>query len=209
MANQTEAASETTTRDRLIEAAMRLFLENGYAATGITAILRKAGVRSGSLYYFFKSKDDLLKAVLERYLELLHPFILGPAEAKSDDPIERVFCLLALYRGFLTESGCRYGCPVGNLALEVSDTHESAREQIRANFDNWCGGVQRWLEDAGDRLPRNLDRASLAQFILTVMEGGQMQAKARKRIEAFDTSVAQLRRYFDCLVQEASRDGKH
>jgi AcrR family transcriptional regulator len=190
---------EASTKDRLIDAAMRLFCERGYAATGVASVLKEAGVNSGSLYYFFKSKEDLLVAVLEKYLELLRPVIMDPAEAHSDDPIERVFALLALYRGFLLETGCRMGCPIGNLALEISDHHEAARVLVRQNFDNWCAAVQKWLEQAGDRLPPDLDRNALAHFILTVMEGAQMQAKTEKRIEAFDASVKQLRHYLDLL----------
>jgi len=197
-----------STRDRLIDAAMRLFVENGFEATGVSAILQSAGVRSGSLYYFFKSKEELLIAVLERYVDLLRPVILEPAEAATDDAVERVFALLTRYRSFLEETGCRHGCPIGNLALEISDHHDTARSLVLKNFDNWCAGVEKWLQDAGDRLPRDLDRGELARFVLTVMEGAQMQAKAEKRIEAYDKSVAQLRSYFSCLEQIARTETK-
>ena len=56
----------TQTRERLVEAARKLFHQHGYRATGIAEILRAAEVNSGSLYYFFPSKEDLLVAVLER-----------------------------------------------------------------------------------------------------------------------------------------------
>ena len=58
-------AKEPTTRDKLVEVARQLFLAKGYEATGIAEILREAGVNSGSLYYFFKTKEDLLLAVLD------------------------------------------------------------------------------------------------------------------------------------------------
>ena len=57
--------------------------------------------------------------------------------------------------------------------------------------------------DAGDRLPRDIDRAELARFVLTVMEGAQMQAKANKEIDAYDASIAQLRHYFNMLQEHA------
>lgn len=196
-----------TTRERLLEAAARLFLERGYAATGVSAVLEAAGVRSGSLYHFFRSKEDLLLGVLDRYLGLLQPVILAPVEALTDDPIERVFALLARYREFLLMTDCRLGCPIGNLALEVSDTHEEARRKIVQNFENWCAGVEGWLRSAGDRLPADLDRAALARYVLTVMEGGQMQAKAQKRIEPYDASVAGLRDHFSRLVASTGRTG--
>ena len=197
-------AEGASTRERLLEAASRLFLERGYAATGVAAVLEQAGVRSGSMYHFFRSKEDLLVGVLDRYIELLQPVILDPVEATTADPIERVFALLERYRGFLLMTECRLGCPIGNLALEISDTHEDARKKVVQNFANWCAGVERWLVAAGDRLPAGADRAALAKYVLTVMEGGQMQAKAQKSIEPFDASVAGLREHFRLLEAKAA-----
>jgi AcrR family transcriptional regulator len=188
--------TDSPTKARLIEAARELFLQHGFAATSVSAILTKAGVRSGSLYHFFASKDELLVAVLGQYIELLRPIILDPVEAATDDPIERVFLLLARYRAFLELTGCNQGCPIGNLALEISDRHEAARELVRRNFDNWCAGVEEWLVAAGDRLPADVDRRALSRFVLTVMEGAQMQAKAQKGLEGYDASIGQLRDYF-------------
>lgn len=198
--------AEATTRDRLVDAAMRLFLDRGYEATAVSAVLKAADARSGSLYYSFPSKEDLLIGVLEKYLEMVEPVILAPAEERASDPIERVFVLLRMYREFLVTTGCRYGCPIGNLALEISDHHEEARKLVLKNFDDWCAGVQRWLEAAGDRLPKDIDRAGLARFILTVMEGGQMQAKAEKRIDPYDASMGQLRNYIECLKSRAEKE---
>jgi len=56
------------TRQRLVETAVFLFWENGYAATGVAEILARAKVNSGSFYHFFKSKEALLLAVLDWYL---------------------------------------------------------------------------------------------------------------------------------------------
>ena len=57
------------------------------------------------------------------------------------------------------------------------DGNPAARRLIHKNFENWASRVEGWLVEAGDRLPSNLDRAKLARFILTVMEGGLMQAR--------------------------------
>src|SRR5881392_2114714 len=107
-----------STRDNIVGAAMRLFHEQGYAATGISTVLREADVNSGSLYHFFSGKEALLTAVLEKYRELLHPIVLEPIEKQTQDPIERVFALLAWYRAGMEQTHCRLGCPIGNLALE-------------------------------------------------------------------------------------------
>jgi len=191
------------TKTRILEAARRLFHEQGFVATGVSTILREAGVKSGSLYHFFPSKEELLLAVLEYYEELLEPRVMGPAEETSKDPIGRVFGLLKLYRSGLESTGCTMGCPIGNLALEVGDSLPKARRLIDLNLKNWIGRVEAWLRAAGDRLPADLDRRALAQFVLTVMEGGILQARAASSLSPFDASVAQLRLYFDLLVERA------
>lgn len=198
-------ADGTDTRRRILEVAFRLFHEQGYHATSVSTILREAGVNSGSLYHFFPSKEALLIAVLEWALDALRPQVMNPAEAATDDPIERVFALLANYRAGMQLFGCRMGCPIGNLALEVADDHPQARALIHRNFQNWASVVHGWLESAGTRLPTHLDRAALSRFILTVMEGGLMQARAAGDLQPFDESVAQLRAYLNALQREAAQ----
>lgn len=196
-----------TTRERIVDAAMRLFHEQGFAGTGVATILREAEVNSGSLYHFFPSKEALLEAVLKRYVEMLQPVVMRPQrEASPDDPIERIFTLLCWYRQGLVMTNCSLGCPIGNLALEVSDQLPGPRALVDANFDGWCAEIERWLVEAGDRLPADVDRARLSRFVLTVMEGGVMQARAEKRVERYDDSVAALRDYFDRLLDDAQRE---
>ena len=193
------------TRQRILEVAARLFYEQGYHATGVATILREAGVNSGSLYHFFPSKEALLVGVLEYYVGQLRPQVMEPAEAAAADPIERVFALLARYRQGLELFHCKMGCPIGNLALEVADDHPEARALINLNFRNWAVEVRRWLDADEGRLPVGVDRVKLAHFVLTVMEGGIMQARAAGHVGPFDDSVAQLRAYFDLLQEKASR----
>lgn len=192
------------TRERILEAASRLFHEQGFAATGVATILREAGVNSGSMYHYFSGKEALLEGVLNWYLDRLYPEVMEPIEQLEPDPLARVFRLLGWYRGFLLENECRLGCPVGNLALEVSDTHPGLKRLLDENFGNWAGIIQRWLEQAGDALPPGCDRAELACLVLTVMEGGVMQARAAGSVDPFDRSVNQLRAYFGVLSEQAA-----
>lgn len=188
------------TRDRLVYAAMQLFQEKGYGSTSIADILKKAGANSGSLYHFFPAKQDLLTAVLDTYLHGIRPMLLDPAWADVDDPIERVFVLLACYRQMLVDTECFYGCPIGNLALELHEPDPAVRDRLAANFSAWTGAIEECLDAAADRMPADLDRRALAQFVLTTMEGGVMQSRTHRSLEAFDASVGQLRDYFDCLL---------
>ena len=188
---------------RILHIAFRLFHEQGYHATGVSTILREAGVNSGSLYHYFENKEAILIGVLELAVDLLRPMVMEPAELVTPDPIERVFALMANYRQGMEMTKCKMGCPIGNLALEVGDDYPPARALIDQNFRNWARAVRKWLDDAGDRLPADVDKDQLAHFILTVMEGGIMQARAAGNLIPFDESVAQLRSYFNLLMDRA------
>src|SRR5688572_12197732 len=192
-----------TTRERLVDVAMRLFWEKGYGATSIADILREAEANSGSLYHFFPTKQDLLLAVLERYREGLYPMLLAPIWEAVPDPIERIFALLDKYRALLVETDCFYGCPIGSLALEFHEPDPPVRELLAANFDGWTAAIRRCLDDAAERLPTDLDRQELAVFVLTTMEGGVMQARTHRTLDTFDASVRRLRDYVTRLEADA------
>ena len=189
------------TRDRIIAAATQLFWEKGYGSTSIADILGRAEVNSGSLYYFFPGKQDLLVAVLEAYRDGIYPMLLEPAWAGVDDPIDRIFALLGFYRRLIVETDCLYGCPIGSLALELHEPDPVVRERMVENFDAWTEAVGKCLDAAGSRLPVGTDRDGLAEFILTVMAGGVMQARTHRDVAYFDRAVAQLRHYLDTLMQ--------
>ena len=189
-----------TTRDRIVIAAMELFWEKGFGSTSIADILARAGVNSGSLYHFFPGKQDLLVAVLESYRDGIRPMLLEPAWAGVDDPIERIFALLAQYRRLIVETDAFYGCPIGSLALEMHEPDPVVRERLAENFDGWTAAVRECLDEAGDRLPADSDRQALAEFVLTVMEGAVMQARTHRDVAYFDRAIVQLRNHFDALT---------
>ena len=178
---------------------MKLFLEKGYGSTSVQDILREAKANAGSLYHAFPTKQDVLLAVLNMYREGLYPMLINPAWEGVDDPIARIFALLARYRNALEITECTYGCPIGSLALELHEPDPPVRELLAANFDGWTAAVKTCLDAAKDRLPKGTDTHALSQFILTVMEGGVMQARTHRNLDAYDASVAGLRDYLKLL----------
>ena len=205
MSTRSKAGAATTrdhqphTRERLLRAGQDLFYEKGFGATGLAEILERAGANSGSFYHFFESKEALLNAVLERYVELLEPELLAPVYASVRDPIERVFALLAQYRAAILATSFGYACPIGRIAFEVEPEMLRVHERIARNFTAWADAVRKNFDEARGQLPRGYDTGRLATFVLTVMEGAVMQARAHKRIEPFDASVAILREHIAML----------
>ena len=194
------------TRNRLLLAALQLFGLKGYNSTSIADILQAAEAHSGSLYHFFRTKQDLLLGVLELYRDGIEPMLLAPAWERVSDPIDRVFALLASYRRALQMTDCTYGCPIGSLALELHEPDPPVRELLAINFHGWVRHVRACLDAAGNRLPPGTDTERLATFVLTTMEGGVMQSRTHRSLTAFDASVAVLRDYLNRLESDARRE---
>lgn len=195
----------TDTRERILVAAMQLFATKGYGSTSVADILQTAGVNAGSLYHFFPGKQDVLIGVLDMYLAGIGPMLLAPAWKRTADPIEKVFALLAHYRGHIKRTTCTYGCPIGSLALEIHEPDPPVRERLAANFAAWRAAIEQCFIDAGDRLPPDVDRAALATFALTTMEGGVMLARTDRSLASFDAAVSMFRDYVDRLLTHPHR----
>jgi AcrR family transcriptional regulator len=189
----------TSPREKIIAAAMELFWLKGYHSTSIADLLSRTQLNSGSLYHVFPSKQDVLIGVLEAYRDGIHEQLLEPAWGGVTDPIEKIFALLRLYRNLIVETDCTYGCPIGSLALELHEPDPQVRALLAANFEGWSNAVEARLSEAGARLPPDVDIQALAQFVLTVMEGGVMQARTHRDVGYFDRAVQQLREYFKHL----------
>ncbi len=193
----------SATRQRIVMTALEQFYVKGYNSTSIADILSRSQVHSGSLYHFFPGKQDLLVAVLEFYRDGIKENLLDIAWAEVTDPIEKIFALLNGYRIGLVTSDFQHGCPIGNLALEISEPDPRIRELLDVNFSNWIEAIVACLEDAGDRLPPETDRRALGEFILTIMEGAIMQARTAKDIGVFDRNITVLRQHIDLLLDKA------
>src|SRR5258708_5876156 len=130
------------TRDRLIHSARYLFWERGFAGTSMADLLAHADVNSGSFYHFFDSKEALLREVLEGYLHALRPMVVDPAFAQTNDPVERIFAILAGYRSRILQTDYKYACPLGRPAIQIDPANPPAHKLIAENFQGWIVPVR-------------------------------------------------------------------
>ena len=163
-------------------------------------LLAHAGVNSGSFYHFFESKEALLREVLLGYLEALRPAVVDPAFATTGDPVGRIFAILAGYRERILQTECKYGCPLGRLALEIDPENRPAHKLIAENFEGWIGAVRECLERIKERLPNDTDIDALATHVLALMEGGVMISRSSGSVKPFDHAVQQLQQHFQLLI---------
>ena len=170
------------TRNAILEAAAPLIHSQGFHKTGLKDILDAAGVPKGSFYFYFKSKDDfglalvdhLAQSMRERSAPVLQDTVLPPLERLS-----RFFS--ALCRN-LKSIGYERGCPIGNLAQEMSDLSPAMREQLHqamAAITGRFAGVLREAAERGD-LPADLDPDQTAAFIFDAWEGALLRMKTEK-----------------------------
>jgi TetR/AcrR family transcriptional regulator, transcriptional repressor for nem operon len=123
-------------RERLIAAACQMVHEQGVEKTTLAHIAAAAGVPLGNVYYYFKTKDDIVRAIVEAHLAEASE-LLAAIEAAHAEPRDR---LKALF-GALSEQTdliARYGCPLGSLCLELdkrADGPGIAAELMRTPID--------------------------------------------------------------------------
>ena len=79
-----------TRRSELIDAAEELFLENGYEETAVSDIVRNAGVAQGTFYHYFKSKDEVLSAITDRWIEEIRAGMEDISSGDGSDAIEKI-----------------------------------------------------------------------------------------------------------------------
>ena len=194
-----------STRDRLIDSARFLFWERGFAGTSMAELLAHAEVNSGSFYHFFDSKEALLRAVLEQYIELLRPMVVNPAFASTPAPLDRIFAILSGYRERIIATDSKYGCPLGRLALEIDPENAPAHTLIARNFQGWIEAVRECIVEMKSSLPSGTDVDALATFVLVTMEGGVMLSRSYRSVESFDRAVAQLREHFRMLLAASGK----
>ena len=193
------------TRDRILAAATELIHAQGFKETGLNDILAASGVPKGSFYHYFPSKEDLGRELLVRYRREAREYLEREAFPPTGEVIPRFVRFFEESARQQTEGGCKAGCLLGNLAAEITNIHEDLRREVAQCFRE-LGEVfadalergQRTGELAGDFAP---DAA--AEFLVSVMEGSILLAKARREPAAFAGVQASLIRYLASLQNPA------
>ncbi|MFB3816632.1 MAG: TetR/AcrR family transcriptional regulator [Candidatus Methylomirabilales bacterium] len=171
-----------TTKEHILDAATRLIHLRGFHNTSIDDILRESGVGKGNFYYYFKSKDELGFATVERAAAQIREQLIARSFAPGRDPWEQLEAFLELVVSLAHQTRCQGGCPLGNLAIEMSDIHEEFRCRLHRAFEEVRGHIEAALRQAraeGSLQPET-DVPRLAHFILAAFEGAFMLGKLHK-----------------------------
>ncbi len=172
------------TQQRILDSAKELFYSRSYADVGVAAICEHAGVKKGSFYHFYPSKQELTLAVIDTYYVNIKEQLLEKAFAEDIPPLSRLDRLAQFAFEFQQQvhanTGHVLGCPFGNLATELATQDETIRVRIEQIFTNLQLGFSKILKEAvaaGD--VQNLDIDATAQAMLAYFEGVLLLAKSQ------------------------------
>jgi TetR/AcrR family transcriptional repressor of nem operon len=168
------------TREKILEAASKLFNAKGFNATTISDLVAATGMQKGSLYFHFTSKDDIAHEVLlqatEEFMEFLRDALDGDnAGACLDNFLHRA---LEKHLG----TGFVGGCIFGNTALEMSDSNPEFAGAIDKVFDEWIDRVAFAVAGAqkNGQIRTDIECDALAKQIVATIEGGIMMSRLKK-----------------------------
>ena len=180
-------------RERLVEAARQVLYEQGVEKATLADIAAAADVPVGNVYYYFKTKDALVSAVIDRYQ---HTFgELSAQLSTAEDPAGRLKALLQA----LTQRQERltsYGCPVGSLNAELGKRDDDLRTEGGAIL----GRLVDWAE-VQFRAMRRADARELAVALIAAYEGVVLLAAALRDPSLIGTESSRLGRWIDSLAE--------
>jgi len=164
--------SEKTTRDHIVEAADQLFYQQGYEHTSFSHIADTAQISRGNFYYHFKSKDEILDAVISERITNTRA-ILEQWETENSQPADRIRCFIHI----LIENRDKiklYGCPVGTLSSELAKLNHGSKADANRLFTLY----RTWLCKQFALLGRKTGADELAMHLLARSQGVATLASA-------------------------------
>src|ERR671931_1749108 len=184
-------------RERLVESATALFHEQGVHRTTLAEVADRAEVPLGNVYYYFKTKDELIGAVLAGYLEQAETLIAS-LERRST-PQAR---LKALVRNWsdMRDAVVSHGCPMGTLCAEL-DNLEGSLDREAAKV---MARIIDWSEDQLRQLGRQ-DARDLAVALFAGIQGAALLANTFRDSSLLTRQTRHLERWIDSLAAGAGR----
>ena len=204
------------TRTSLIHAAFEETWEVGFQAASLEAIVKRAAVTKGALYHHFPNKQALGYAVVDEYIRwLIYDDFLRPLEAGEDDPLRALVRIIHARERAATAAqvsvredtsvlgahALQLGCPLNNLAQEMSPIDEAFRQTIEQVFQMWREGLANALRrgQAAGNVRQDLDPDTVAAFLVAAIEGAIGTAKNAQRANLLSASLGSLIEYLESL----------
>jgi AcrR family transcriptional regulator len=181
-------------RERLVAAACDVLHRQGVEKTTLADIAQVADVPVGNVYYYFKTKDDLVEAAIDSQVRDIQA-TLGSLEHHRSPPA-RIKALIKLLCS-QAELVSRFGCPLGSLVSELDKRHDAV-SQVGARL---LEVPLQWLEDQFRAMGRP-DARELAMAVMAAYQGTALLANTFRDPKIMATESRRLERWIDALARE-------
>lgn len=185
--------SRYATRDRIVTAASRLFYQQGYEHTSFADIADAVQISRGNFYYHFKTKDELLDAVIDARLSATER-MLAQWEIEGASPADRIRSFIHILHVNRAKIK-RFGCPVGTLSTELAKLNHASRGDARELFTLF----RAWLCRQFTLLGRKRDADELAMHLLARSQGVATLANAFCDEKFIRQEIKQMEQWLDAL----------
>ncbi len=189
------------TRRRLLSAATRLMLRQGFAATTVDQICGEAGLSKGSFFHNFASKEAIGLEAMAGFSAAGMDLYAAATHETTADPLAQLHALLAIMRGLAEQHGDELMCMVGMLSQELAATHETMREAAAGHMNAWVAMATRLLIAARRvHAPRvDFDPESVAWLLYSVWQGSMLIGKTRRDTAMIVANLRLAGDYLDSL----------
>jgi TetR/AcrR family transcriptional repressor of nem operon len=180
------------TRERLLQAAFREVYRSGFQSAGIDTILAATNVTKGALYYHFESKEALGYAMVEEIIATLtRDRWLRPMQ-RGRDPIDTLIGIVQMTP--VQPKDVKGGCPLLNLALEMSPLDEQFRKRLERIFEAWQEGIAMVLRRGQSQgtVRRDLNPDETASFLIAMVEGYASLAKVAQDAKVWEVGIRNI-----------------
>jgi TetR/AcrR family transcriptional repressor of nem operon len=198
------------TRDKLLNAAFEEIYRRGFQAASLDTILAKAGVTKGALYHHFPDKASLGYAVVDEVVKGLLLKRWAVLEPATGDPVTALQRILEGRAANLTAREVELGCPLNNLAQEMSPLDQRFRRGVNATFDIWTDAVAKDLElgQAEGTVRSDVDAKKIAAFVVASIEGSFGLAKGAQSAAMLRSNLEVLGSFLESLRPSSKADSK-
>jgi TetR/AcrR family transcriptional regulator, transcriptional repressor for nem operon len=187
---------------RLIEAAMTIVRQKGYAATSVDDLCKAAGVTKGAFFHHFASKEALAVASAEQWTARADQLIFTlPDWTRIDDPLERLLAHIEFRLSMLDGPIEAFTCFVGTMVQETFASNDAIRAACNASITAYAERLAEDIQPAIDRygIRDGISAIDLAYHIQAVLQGAFIMAKAKGSPAIARASVTHLTRYVTML----------
>ena len=190
------------TRYNIIQAAYWEIYRQGFRSASLSRILAQTGVTKGALYHHFPNKKALGYAVVEEIIQpLIYQIWILPIET-AETPLGAIRAIQQAMEGNLSAGACELGCPLNNLAQEMSHLDEGFRKRLDKVFQLWQEALTKAFLEAQQQseIRSEVDPEKSAAFIVATVEGSIGMAKSAQDSDPWSACKEGLEDYIDSLL---------